>query len=807
MRFTLTIFLFSTLLSTISFGQKKISGKILDELSGSPLEFATISVLTLPDSTLISGGVSDIDGNFEIEVPKGNYLLFLEFISYQSQYLGPVAAPITLGAVQLAPSAVAMEEIEVRAERSEMSMKLDKRIFNVGRDLAGRAGNAIDVLENVPSVSVDVEGNVQLRGLSNVRILINGRPSGLTGISSADALRNLPAGSIESVEVITNPSARYEAEGTAGIVNIILKKDNSKGFNALLSLNTGAPLRYGGGLNLNYRRKKVNWFSDIGANYQESIGGGYNNQRFFNAQEVQYSDQNQDRNRSGVNAIFRGGLDYYISDKDILTTYGLFRYGEDNNENSTTYRDFSGEGSTGSKGTLLREIIRLEDEMESGPVAEFSTRYDRTWAKNKHSLSATFQYTTNGEKENNLYNETATELLTSEQTLLNQRSTIDERESRYLFKTDYVDARKKDTEFSTGIQFSLRTIENEFDLDEQQDQEWIPIPEFVNELEYVENIYAGYVSYGRPFGNFSIQTGLRVEHSDISTELKADGTTNPREYTDLFPSAHMSYAQNDKNQFQLSYSRRITRPFFFYLNPFITFADNRNILGGNPDLDPEYSHKFEMGYLRSFEKGSTLLFSTYFSLDQDVISWVTLRQSDIVFRRTPQNLGKRTNLGLEATFSHAVGKWLRMNGDINLFYFDYEGELDGEVFDQENVTLTSRMNFNIRSPKYFDTQLRFNYRGPTGLPQGTSKSITSVDVGMSRDLWDDKLRISVNVRDLFNSRKRRTEILQTDFATDSEFQWRRRIMDIELAYRINRKKSNRERTVNDLLQGGGGGQG
>jgi len=377
-------------------GQAKtvtVTGSVIDAASNSPLEYATVSVYD--DNRLVNGTITDLDGRFELALKPGMLRFVVEYISFATLERDSVL--VQPGQTEIAPfvlsaDAEVLAEVEVKAERSQVQMQLDKKVFNVGRDINSRAGTAQDVLDNVPSVTVDIEGNVELRGNGNVRVLINGRPSGVSGVRGANALRTIQASQIERVEVITNPGARFEAEGMAGIINIVLKKNKAEGFNASFDVQVGYPRLLGLGANLNYRKNKINWFANIGGRNRRAPGNGSSDRRFLNGQSPSRTTQQRNHSRGGTQGTFQGGLDYYIDDKNSITTSLQFERARDPNRATLIFEDYD------LNNTIFRGTERNETEVENETEIRYDLNYTHQIAKN-HRLRADFQYSDQTEEE------------------------------------------------------------------------------------------------------------------------------------------------------------------------------------------------------------------------------------------------------------------------------------------------------------------------------------------------------------------------------------------------------------------------
>lgn len=793
---------------------KKVKGQVVDGSSGAPLEFATVSLYTLSDSNLVSGGITESNGLFEFNV-KTDVSLYavVEFIGYESITINNIdfnkgQSIYDLGAIEILPGGISLDEVEVIAERSDMQFSLDKRVFNVGKDLASRGGSASDVLDNIPSVSVGVEGEVNLRGSSDVRILINGRPSGLVGLNGTDGLRTIQANLIERVEIITNPSSKFEAEGMAGIINIILRKDRAKGFNGSFELNGGFPERYGAGANLNYRQDKFNFF--INYNYQSRTGisTGSKYQEFYFEDSTIVSLQDQRRDRLGKNHSVRFGSDYLLSDNEVITGAFLYRYGKDDNLNRVTYRDAV--GVAGVQSNRLTEdqipnyILRQDDEFEEEPTLEYSLNYDKKYAEKGHTLKADVSFQSNTESESSAFNEEYYEgdlLVTPD--LLRQRSANEEGQKQWRVQVDYAKPFGKKIKMESGVLGTFREIKNDFLVETLEGDDWISEEGLSNNFIYNENVLGAYANVGRDYEKFSYQLGLRAEYSQIKTELLQTNELNDRSYPNLFPSAFANYKLGGDNTLQASYSRRIRRPRFWDLNPFFTFTDRRNFFSGNPDLDPEFTDSYEIGHLKYWEKGN-IGTSIYYRHTTDKINRIQTQDVDnqTTIRR-PENLGTQDNMGIEFVFAYTGLKGVRIDGAVNGFRFVSSGVTEeGIDLSVDNYAWTSNLNAKVSFWKNGDIQMRLNYRAPRETLQGTRRSITNMNLAFSKDLTPD-LTLTMSLTDVFNNRRRRSTFEGEDFFEESDFQWRPRTFTTTINYRINKKKDRRpKRGYNGADDGG-----
>ena len=787
-----------------------VIGKVSDAATGTPLDYATVSLFSKKDSSLVTGGITDESGKFAIETPFGKYYGKIEFIGFGNKIIddiqvNPQNQRVMLGEIKLGADSEVLDEIEVRAEKSEIQMALDKRVFNVGKDLANNGGSAADILDNVPSVTVDIEGGVSLRGSENVQILIDGKPSGMVGIGDAGGLRQLPSNLIDKVEVITNPSAKYEAEGTTGIINIVLRKQKKAGINGSFDFTLGYPTNYGVAVNLNYRKNKFNFFTNFGVNFRKGPGEGRYYQELYDGDTTFITEQISERNRGGLSNSIRLGADYNFNDKNILTTSFMYRVSDEQNENTLEYRDF-----INSLDNPTDLVIRTDEEREDENKLEYVISFKRLFTGKGHELNADVRYQDNNETESSdliekYLNPDGTP--NGENDLL-QRSANVESESRLVAKLDYTYPFSKEGKFEAGYQGSFREIKNDFMVEENNDIQWLTLPDFTNNFIYDEDIHGIYATYGNKIKRFSYLAGMRLEHTDIKTLLEQTNESNPRNYTNFFPSVFFTYDLINDNAIQLSYSRRIQRPRFWYLNPFFTFSDRRNFFGGNPNLDPEFTDSYEIGHIKYWEKGS-LTSSLYYRHTTGVIERILFVNEDGTTRRRPENLSTSNSVGFEFTFSYNPAKWLRINGDANFYRNKTEGELDGRVYSSEGNTMRSRITARGTIKKETNIQARLNYRAPRITTQGRTRSMTFLELGASRDVLKKKGTLTLSINDVFNNRRRRSTYEDDFFFREDDFQWRARSFRLTFNYRLNQKKQRGgrgRRGGGGGFEGGGGGE-
>lgn len=763
----------------------RITGTVLDEETSQPLEYATLVLQSVRNPEKITGGITDATGKFDVETLPGRYNVRIEFLSYRTYQLPEQTfrSSTDLGTVTLALDVAQLEGVEVIAEKTTVEIRLDKKIYNVGKDLTVSGGTVSDVLDNVPSVSVDVEGNVQLRGNDDVRILIDGKPSAITGLNSTEALQQLPAESIEKVEVITSPSARYDAEGSGGIINIILRRSKLQGMNGAITANLGDPTRLGLNGNLNYRTGDINIFTNTGYNYRNSPGNTFNDTQFFdqNGDFTNSLTENGERERirKGVNANF--GVEWYVNETASITQ-SIFIRNSDNS--SETINNFSQQDSD----LNTTNGFRFDAETEDDRTFQYSFNYDKKFNDSGHKLTYAFQYETSEEVEASLIQQNGFDSETV-------RTAEDQR--RLFLQTDYVLPIGENHQFEMGYRGDFNRLETDYDVAFIQptiDELGITNPS--NVLDFKETINAVYTQFGSKIKKFNYLAGLRYESTRLIINQIESNDLNRNNFDGFFPTLNLNYEFTEKQSVSLGYNRRIRRPRSFFLNPFPSRSSPTNLFQGNPLLTPSFSNQVDFGYLNRFEK-LTLNTSIYFQRATDVITFITEDTGEDTFfdgqqvsilRRTPVNLAKNDRYGFEFTTSYRPTKNWNINGNFNMFNLITRGDFNGQNFDAENLSWFVRLNNKITLFKSIDWQTRFFYRGPRETAQSRSQGIASLSMAFSKDLFKDKASLALNINDVFNSRKRVTETFTPFFESDSEFQFRVRSINLSFTYRFNQKK-------------------
>ncbi|RDV17218.1 TonB-dependent receptor [Pontibacter diazotrophicus] len=788
-------FFVSLLLSLMSFAalaqgpanQLLIKGTLVDEQKN-PVSYASVVLFAKQDSSMVSGATSDDAGRFEISTRPGAYYALVTFLSFDKKVIPDIRVTnqdVDLGMVQLTSNTEVLREVVVQGERSTMELSLDKKIFNVGTDLANAGGTAVNILSNVPSVAVDVEGNVSLRGSNNVRILIDGKPSGLVSMGGGSGLQQLQGNLIERVEVITNPSARYEAEGMAGIINIVLKKERKAGFNGSFDIITGYPSNFGAAANVNYRRKDLNFFVNYAAAYRNTPSNSTLYQELYENDTTFITRQTSENRQEGMNHSIRGGADYFFDEKNVLTGAYTWRLSKGKRYSNIIYRDYLFNTSN-----LQRIISRSQDETETEPNSEYSLTYKRTFAREGHELTADLRYLDNWEESDQYFTERAflSDGSTPEAPVLLQRSLNDETEKQLLVQIDYVYPFGEEGKLEAGLRSSSRDMTNNYAVSEQTGSGvWSPLDSLNNSFLYEENIHAAYGIIGNKVNKFSYQVGLRAEWTDVTTTLRQTEEVNPRDYANLFPSAHITYQLPDQHSLQVSYSRRVRRPSYFDLSPFVTFTDRRNFFSGNPDLDPEFSNSFEVGHMKYFTRGS-LSSSLYYRHTTGKVLRIR-RVNEQGFSTTlPENLASENAYGAEFIGTYEPLRWWKLDGSFNFFRAITDGSNLDTDFQSDTYSWFSRVTSRVSFWDNADFQLRANYEAPQILPQGRRKALATLDLAVNKDILKNNGTLTLNVIDVFNSRRFRTITEGENFYTEIDSQGRRRQINLTFNYRLHQAK-------------------
>ena len=764
----------------------KIKGIVMDGELGGPLEFVTVQVKAKGSDKIVQGSVTGSDGNYMIGgLKKGEYVVTFSYIGYEEVSKNISISSdnqiLSLGEVTLAEDANQLGEVEVVAKRPQMRFEIDRKVFDATQDIAAEGGSASDLLSNIPSVEVDNEGSVSLRGNSSVTIWINGKASGLTADNQADILDMMPAGDIKQVEVITNPSARYSPEGTAGIITIILKDDRNPGYYGSVKVGADTDGGYQASGNINYSSSKVDAYANLNYRNREFKGGGITSR--LNTTDNSFLDQTNDSKRQYNNWFGRFGATWHITKSDDLAFNVTGMTGGGDNSENIHYNSIDSQKNT----------IYTSDRITNGDsdmkMYNLELNYVHKFSENSNIdlMVSNNQWRRDGM---NIFRQ-STVYTDPSQTAnpLYQTQENDIKDKTWEVQADYTNKISDMARIEAGYKGTFQRNASPVDTYTGTTAEDIRQDESLyNRFLYNQDVHALYMTYGGKWDKLSYQAGLRGEYWRVDTRsLDFDQEFNgkasetfEKDYFKLFPSAFISYALPKNNELQVNYTRRLRRPWGGQLNSFRNISDASNISFGNPELTPEYSHSFELNYIKSWESGHTLSLSGYYRSTDDVIQRIRfLNMEDNVMYTTSENVAKSQASGLEIVGKDKLFKILDLTTTVNLYYskldgFSYlpqgaETPVIGDT--DESFAWNVRMIANFSLPWGVSLQGTGNYNSKQLMAQGHREPNYSVDLGLRKSFLSDKLTLSINARDLLDSRKFRTVTAGDGFWQDSE-NWR-----------------------------------
>ncbi len=769
-KFLLVISLF-TVCTWAQDSEISISGSLIEAEAGTKIPYATIVLKDLYSDSVVTGTTTDDTGKFNIKTSKKDFYIEISFIGFKTIQLKDFELKedqIKLGVIKLFQDNQTLDEVVVRGEVSKTEFKLDKRVFNVGKDLSTTGASALEVLNNVPSVNVNIEGEISLRGSSGVQILINGKPSVLADESN-NALGTITADMIESIEVITNPSAKYEASGTSGILNIILKKEEKEGWNGSISVNTGLPDNHSIGVSLNRRQEKFNLFTQMGVGYRSLPRDNEASNRNLINNEVIFSEGENFRNETFFNITL--GTDYHLNQYNVFTLSGNFAYEIEDQPSETNFRFFD------ANNTLLSRWIRDEITDATNP----KWQYEFNWKKQfKDNEDHTFQFSALGsffgKDQSSLFTDTTLE---GENVDNNQRTATNFQQADFTFKADYINPITKEYTLETGVQYVINDVGNDFEVRDLVNGVFEVNEALTNDFEWNQKVLGIYATGAYENDNWGIKAGLRVENTDLQTVLRNTNDTNSQNFTNFFPSMHASYKFNEKVSLQAGYSKRIFRPRLWDLNPFFNIRNNFNIRTGNPNLQPEFTQSYELTSIYKIGKASVSS-SIYHRYTTEVVERVSTFIDNVTFT-TPENIGTNSSVGLETNAKYSPIKWITFTGDFNYSYFDRKGNFEDQVFDFQGNQWSTRLGSKIDLPADIDLELNGNYRSGFETIQGKQSGFAFMDLGMRKKIIKGKVVVNLGVRDVFASRIRERFVTQPTFET-YDFGLRGRFFTFGLSY-------------------------
>jgi len=786
-----------------------IKGKIYDEDNNLPVEFTSVALYSLKDSSLVTGTISGPDGSFILkELPYGKYYLVANFMGYEKLTMGgimltPKQTLFDVGDIGLSHSPQELDEVEIIADQAHVEYKIDRKVINVGQDINAATGTAVDVLENTPSVNVDIDGNVSLRGSGNFTVLIDGKPSPLTG---SDALRQIPANAIRNIEIITNPSAKYDPDGMAGIINIVSKKNALQGLSGVVNTTLGTGEKYSGDFLLNYKSDKFNVYG--GASYNDQSYGGDLHQlkEFYDAlsDETSYDESTGERNMARFGKEIKGGIDYSFNENNILSLSGAVGVQERGSGGISDQRIYN-DGLT-YDNYLISDGYNFRGE----DYYKFNLNYTRKFADPGHEIVAFIDYGKDAgyeyddEKEfvaNSLFEKIA---LIPEQ--LRSSEIGDDIDLRA--QIDYTKPIGESGRFESGYQMR-RDNSAEIYLFENyipDDNTWMPNDSFSSANDFYRNIQAVYATYGNKLGKYQYQLGLRGEYTNRRVDYLELSDPHVINRFDLFPTFHLSRSLENNQQLTASYSRRIDRPRGYMLEPFITYMNSTTLRKGDPTLEPEYMNSYELGYTKSLGK-SFLAFETYY---KNTINKIERIQEvyDIenkISLMTYDNISQDHSLGAELMVNLSYKEWLNVNASSSLYRYWIEGEINGITIDTKSNNWDMRLNTTFNFSTKTRLQLTGMYMGPSVTAQGERASFMYSNVAIRHDFLDRRLSATLQLKDIFGTMKHEYTSNSTDFSSYLLMTHEPHVVMLSLSYKINNYSQRKSKSMtNEGGEMGGG---
>ncbi len=764
---------FMLFITVTCLGQKEpihITGKVIEQETTQPIPFATVVIYNKTSDQLISGTTSDAAGNFSIKVKNQNFYIALSFMGFETKKIKDfkvVNNQVTLGIISLAQDSQMLDDVLVKGEVSKTVFKLDKRVFNVGKDISSTGASALEVLNNVPSVNVNIEGEISLRGSGGVQVLINGKPSVLADESS-NALGTITADMIESIEVITNPSAKYEASGTSGILNIILKKEEQKGWNGAISVNTGIPDNHSLGVSLNRRTEKFNLFTQFGAGYRSLPRDRRSETVNFDDDEIITSVGEEFRNEGFFNITL--GADYHLNDFNVFTLSGNFAYEIEDQPSATIFSLFE-------ENTLASHWRRTEETEATNPKWQYEFNWKKTFKNNKEH---TFQLSALGRFFGKAQSSEFSDITIDGTDVDNEQQTAtDFQQADYTFKADYVNPISKVVTLETGAQYVINDVGNDFSVSDLMGDVFVVNDSLTNNFNWNQKVLGVYVTGAYESDIWGVKAGIRVENTDLKTLLTNTNEANDQNFTNLFPSFHTSYKIGENFSLQAGYSKRIFRPRLWDLNPFFNIRNNFNIRVGNPDLQPEFTDSYELTSIYKIGKAS-LSSTLYYRYTTEVVERVATFIDNVTFT-APENIGTNAIYGFETNGKYSPSKWLTLTGDFNYNYFDRKGTFEEQVFDFNGNQWSIRLSSKLKLPVDIDFEMDGNYRSGFETLQGKQSGFAFMNLGVRKKIIKGKVIVNLGVRDVFASRIQENFVAQTNFENYS-FSQRGRFFTLGISY-------------------------
>tara|TARA_R110002049_G_scaffold270092_5_gene447101 strand:- start:3393 stop:5810 length:2418 start_codon:yes stop_codon:yes gene_type:complete len=780
----------------------KITGIVVSQETSHPLEYATVILQNIENPSLVTGGITNQKGKFNITVDAGYYDILVEFISYKTfeRKKYKISNSKDFGVIKLTQKAEQLAAVELIAEKTTVELRLDKKIYNVGKDLTVIGGSTSDVLNNIPSVSVDAQGTISLRGNNNVKILINGKPSTLSGISP-EALKQMPVSSIEKVEVITNPSSKYSSSGTAGILNIILRKNKNSGISGSISTTFTDPKSQKVGTVLNLKRKNFNLFSN--AAYTDKKRPGYYlfNNNFYDpsGNDIGYENEYRSLDRQSKNLTATIGLELLLTPSSNLT-------------NSISYTKTTGLNNTrisianfDDLNDILVNRTRNTTEDSQLETINYATNYKKKFNTKGHLLNIDYQYVRSLEIEDRAIIET---FETPNNNQLHDKAITDNHEISQLVQLDYTLPFGKT--YNSKIELGYRGVFDTYTINYLEgsitNNIFAKNYNFSNDLLYNQKVNAGYIQFGQGYKKLTISAGMRIENTHVSVLLTNTNALKNKSYTNWFPSLFMGYELSAKEKLSLNFSSRIGRPTAGNLNPFPNRVSKTNLFYGNPDLTSMFTNSFEFNYLNKWNK-ITFTSALYYKRTKDVLQNVTIETGDLetitsngnvitapIIAKTKRNIGKEDRYGIDLTTSYVPFQGWRFSLNTLLYKQNLTGSYLYPNSNDEFININFKANqvswyskFSAKFPLVYkvDFQTNFYHIGPNTNSQTKTKSLTRLDFAFSKSILKNKASISIGVTDIFNNYIRYSETNLSNSKSYNELQSDQRNLRATITYKFD----------------------
>jgi hypothetical protein len=782
----------------------KLTGKALDANTGKPVEYASVVILNPADSAVITGMYTGTDGAFTFNtLQPGTYVLRVTFMGYDKLLKAVKIVPGKpvqyAGVLKLQPAGKVLNTVEVKAERPAFSMQIDRQVFDAGSLVSADGGTGTDVLKNIPSVDVDIDDNITLRGKS-VTIYVDGKPSPFGDAKTA--LQMIPAETIDRVEVINNPSAKFEAQGGGGIINIVLKRDKAIGYNVMFNAGIATRGQLNGTANASLRIKKFNFFANYNGRYDSQSGSGFSNRENFvpDTSGVYYFTQDSRNKNSNTQHGGRIGFDYYLDD------YNTFTIAEGVSLNKGNSADNIMLDYLDNDKIALKSGLRDNGSHYHNPNNNTSFNFRHTTDKQNEEWTAYVSYSNNKGNNGSHY---STEYQPVQNADLQQNTGISQNQF-WNIQTDYTTPVGKKGKFETGGKATLRNNDNDYNalVYDWDTMAFEKSNDLSNTYFYKEDVYGGYVNFANAIGKLGYMAGLRAEQAYLNGYSYTKDTAVKNRFFNVFPSLFLKYnlPRNEEQSLIFNFSTRIDRPGFDQLLPYINNSDPQNIREGNPALKPSLTHKYEVNFSQYYPKSKNY-FNTgfYYSQANDDIDRIsTLDTATGVTTTKPMNLATDKDWGANLSYNlHVLPTW-NIATNLNLEY----SELKGANISNEYVTYGMNVNSNLRLPRNINIQMNGHYRSPRVTPQGTAKAMNGVDIGIRKEmLKNNALAISLNLSDVLNTEQYSSHFASDAFVQDYSRKRTTRYLRINIRYRFGKmdpnmfkKKKKPEEPEEPLLQ-------